>query len=78
MVTVGGRLIDFVKIGEELVAGEVLNVFDFIAEVLCRGERVVDLLILVENDSLFEEDILLCGDSDEEAETLGDVVGDTD
>jgi hypothetical protein len=64
--------------GEELIEGEVLDVFDLIVEVLGRGELVVDLLILVENDSELDEDILSCGDSDEEAETLGDWDCDSD
>ncbi len=74
----GGRLCDRVLRGEELIEGEVLDVFDLIVEVLGRGELVVDLLILVENDSELDEDILSCGDSDEEAETLGDWDCDSD
>ena len=45
---------------------------------LGRDERVIDLLINAEYEAVIKDDKLLCGDSDEDAETLGDKDGDSD
>ena len=78
IVIVGDRLSVRDERGEELVEVVWLDVWDFIIEVLTSAERVIDLLIKEEAEPETVDDALACGDSDEDAETLGDEDGDSD
>lgn len=72
MVVVGERLSVRDESGEELDEVVWVEFDDFVVEVVGRGESVIDLLIIAEKEKEAEVDPLSCGDSDADAETLGD------